>query len=135
MWKFEAGGHEWKIPRLTNGDILDIQDDTEIHIYKLAESGGDLFALLLEPFRFGAVLWSICKKQAAERGIDERGFARLLTSDVTEKAGELLCEAIVDFFPRAKAAASMKADLRGTLAKLDDKLIAHSKNLSGVSVA
>lgn len=130
-----ANGHEWKIPRLTVGIIQDIQDACGINVYDAAEKGGELVALLVSPFRIAGILWVLCESQAKDRGVDERAFARGLTGEAIEQAGEGLVEAVMDFFPRAKVSTTMKAGLRNQMDRLDETLNAHLKSSFGGSSA
>lgn len=133
MQSFQAGGHEWKIPALTVGLVQDVNEATGFNLYAAAEKGGEFIEMLLSPFTIAGVLWTLCEPQAKELKVDERAFARGLTSTAIEAAGEALLEAVLDFFPRAKAATALKASLRNKMDNLDSALIAHLKKQSTAS--
>lgn len=121
----------WKMPRLTNGIVLDIADDTGIHLANLAKDTVKFIELVFQPFEIGAVLYSLLKEQIKTQGIDEREFLRGLSGESLESAGEALMNAVIDFFPRSKVAQQMKASLRAGMVKLDEGIVEKLKNLSG----
>lgn len=124
MFNFKDNkGAEWRIPRLTLGAIKVIEAATGINIYRLAEKKGELLGMVFDPFQFGAVLWCLCEEQAKTRNVSPDDFAFLFDATAMESAGEAFLEAITDFFPRAKVSQGMRANLRKSLANVDDALL------------
>ena len=55
------------------------------------------------------VLWCICRPQAAQYGLDAQAFAGALGGPTLGQAADALFEALADFSPRPKLAASLRA--------------------------
>jgi hypothetical protein len=87
-------------------------------------------SLAADPCLLVNVLWLLCKKQAAEAGVDEPQFASGLTGDAIDQATAAMLAGIADFFPPAKRALILaviaknnkmrEMGMAKALAKIDD---------------
>jgi len=109
MATFRAGEREWLLtidaPRIAEvrqecGIDLGARDCTQFDV------------LSQDACKTADVLWVLCRKQADGYSMTREAFQGLLVSDTGEQAGNVLFEAIIDFFPSRQ-----RSLLRDMLAK------------------
>ena len=90
-----------------------------------AENGeSPLERLAGDPVLLVDVLYSLCRKQAEKRGVDDEAFGTAIAGDSVAAAADALMEAIVDFFPNPRRKLLMKAltEARETQRKAEEAL-------------
>lgn len=83
-----------------------VRDELNLNLVEIF-SGDLLDRLAGDPLLLGELLWLLCAKQAAERGIEPEQFGEL-AGDAIEDATRALEVALADFFPTRKRSALMK---------------------------
>jgi hypothetical protein len=124
-------GTEWRL-NLTLGDLRRARDLAGVDLNAAIKSDAALSDLLFsDPESLCKVLWVLCEKQAADRGLAPEGFAEVFDGPTVERAAVALAEAVIDFFPRSKIGAAMKANLRANLDRVDARVVATISTPSG----
>lgn len=106
----DSNGLEW----LVGFTVYDARRCKQVLGLDLLDSPKDAVKLAGDVGLAVDVLWLVCERQAAERGITDEAFGRSLAGDAIEAAIKVLLEAVADFFPQGQ-----RAILRGLLAKHD----------------
>jgi hypothetical protein len=135
----DSKGGEWKIPSLTLGHCFDVKERAGFDFLdsrgksddESTTKAGELLAKLYHPRDLGMVLWTLLESQAMEQELDERAFAYLFDDEASERARMAIIGAIVDFIHPRRLATTIKADLPGRMAMMEDALIAAWKSTSG----
>jgi hypothetical protein len=95
----DTAGREWPIA-LNVGTAKRVQIETGINLYRLLEGEfSGLAELLADPIKLAGVVWALVKPDALTRGVSAETFLESLSGEVLERAGELLIDGILDFFP------------------------------------
>lgn len=101
----DSQGRAWNLA-ITIGSARRVKEATAVDLGKVSD--GKLFIELgLDPFKFAAVLYSLCEKQAETRNVEPEEFAESLNGDAIDSAMQALIEAIV-LFCRAPVRGAMR---------------------------
>lgn len=116
----DLNGRTWTVA-ITVGDLRAVRTATGVELARLAEQQcGPLAELIGEPVRFVAVLWELCRGQAA--GGTEEQFFRALAGDSLDAAVDAFVEAFASFSPsrlrRLIRLVKQKADAAADLGEL-----------------
>lgn len=80
-----------------------------IDLYKLLEDGcKPLAALISDPVQLCDVLFVLCKDQAEKEQVSDEDFGRRMGGDSLLAGANAFYEELIDFFPEARARASMR---------------------------
>ena len=121
--KFKDGkGREWNL-QINAGHIVG-KKFQEIGWDFERETKSGNYESLLDPFKFCAILWVVCEKQADEKKVDPVDFAEGLTGDIITQAQEALLAAVLDFTQRSKISESAKLKLPTIFGQIDNKAVA-----------
>lgn len=122
-------GQKWMLD-LTVGSAKRVKaacDVDLINIVNFDESSNapsTLEVLVNDPCLLVQVLYTLCEKQIAERGIDGEGFAELFSGETVEKAIDALIEEIINFTPpmRRKMLSKIYQTSQNLMGKMADDL-------------
>jgi hypothetical protein len=107
-----------RVRGLVNVDLYTLVDD------KLKPLG----KLLSDPVQLVDVLYALCKDEAEKKNISDEDFGRALAGDAITHAADAFIEELVDFFPEARARASLTKVLnKGRTVR--DRLLDHAEKL------
>jgi regulator of extracellular matrix RemA (YlzA/DUF370 family) len=70
----------------------------------------------------------LCKDQADKQSITDEDFGRALSGDVITQAADAFVEELIDFFPDARARASLRKAIEAGKA-VRDKVISHAERI------
>jgi len=80
-----------------------------VDLYKLVDDGFQPLAdLIADPVRLCDVLYCLCKDEADAKQISDEDFGRSLAGDAITLAADAFVEELIDFFPEARARASLR---------------------------
>lgn len=100
-----------------------------IDLYKLVDDGfKPLAALVADPVQLADVLYCLCKDEADAKQITDEDFGRALAGDAITLAADAFVEELIDFFPDARARASLTKVLAAGR-KVRDKLLVHAETV------
>lgn len=114
----DKDGTAWSVA-LTVGDLEDCKEAGADLRPVLRDETKLINLLFHEPDTLVRVMWVLCHRQAEADGVEPEQFARLFDGPTLERASVALVEAVIDFFPRSKVAATLRANLHKLLAKMD----------------
>ncbi|MFQ3588526.1 MAG: hypothetical protein SNJ74_11425 [Fimbriimonadaceae bacterium] len=98
-----------------------------IDLYKLIDEGfKPLGALVSDPVQLADVLYCLCKDEADAKQVTDEDFGRALAGDAITLAADAFVEELIDFFPDARARASLTKVLSAGR-KVRDKLLDHAE--------
>ncbi|MBX3399546.1 MAG: hypothetical protein KF873_12455 [Gemmataceae bacterium] len=98
-----------------------------VDLYKLIDDGfKPLAALVGDPVQLADVLYCLCKDEADAKSISDEDFGRALAGDAITLAADAFVEELIDFFPDARARASLTKVLAAGR-KVRDKLMDHAE--------
>ena len=101
----------------------------EIDLYALVDDGfKSLSKLVSDPVTLADVLYCLCKDQADKQSISDEDFGRALSGDVITQAADAFVEELIDFFPDARARASLRKAIEAGKA-VRDKVISHAEKI------
>lgn len=90
--------------------IKRVRSELDIDLSKaLEENFTGLTAILADPVQLVEVLFVLCREQAQAAGISDEDFGKSMGGDCLLTGGEAFVEALIDFFPHARARASLTA--------------------------
>lgn len=126
----DKDGNEWRIPSLSVGLVTRLREEAEFVIgdwkgktQAEAQAGAsELMMSLYDPFVLGKVLWVLLESQAETKGISPKDFALCFDSDQYTTARMAIVETLADFRLPPTVAATVKANLPGELANLENAL-------------
>ncbi len=84
--------------------------------------------LVSDPVTLADVLYCLCKDQADKQSITDEDFGRALAGDVITLAADAFVEELIDFFPDARARASLRKAIEAGKA-VRDKVINHAEKI------
>lgn len=117
----DCEGRTWKL-RLTHGLAVEIKKATGVELGD--EKNGEWVALLFgERGTLVSVLWCLCEKQAAEKGLTPEGFAYGFDGATLEAAGNALGVCVADFFPRSRISQALRSRWAEILQAGEEKAI------------
>ncbi|MFM7927420.1 MAG: hypothetical protein ACKO9Q_06865, partial [Pirellula sp.] len=87
-----------------------------------------LSKLVSDPVTLADVLYCLCKDQADKQSITDEDFGRALSGDVITQAADAFVEELIDFFPDARARASLRKVIE-TGKAVRDKVVAHAEKV------
>lgn len=100
-----------------------------IDLYKLIDDGfKPLGALVADPVQLADVLYCLCKDEADAKSVSDEDFGRALAGDAITLAADAFVEELIDFFPDARARASLTKVLAAGR-KVRDRLLVHAETV------
>ncbi len=99
-------GRDWRVrvdvTTIRNVREIKTADGEIIDLGSLARVADTFIKMADDPCLLANVLYVLCEKQAAELGVSDEDFGRLMAGDVIEHAATAMEEAVTDFFPQQK---------------------------------
>ena len=100
-----------------------------IDLYALVDDGfKSLSKLVSDPVSLADVLYCLCKDQADKQSISDEDFGRALAGDVITNAADAFIEDLIDFFPDARARASLRKVIEAGKA-VRDRVVSHAERI------
>jgi hypothetical protein len=100
-----------------------------IDLYALVDDGfKSLSKLVSDPVTLADVLYCLCKYQAERQSITDEDFGRALAGDVITQAADAFVEELIDFFPDARARASLRKAIEAGKA-VREKVLNHAEKI------
>ena len=100
-----------------------------IDLYSLVDDRfKSLSKLVSDPVTLADVLYCLCKDQADKQSITDEDFGRALAGDAITQAADAFVEELIDFFPDARARASLRKVIQAGKA-VRDKVVAHAEKV------
>ena len=100
-----------------------------VDLYKLIDDGfKPLAALVSDPVQLADVLYCLCKDEADAKQVSDEDFGRALAGDAILLAADAFVEELIDFFPGARARASLTKVLAAGR-KVRDKILDHAETV------
>jgi hypothetical protein len=100
-----------------------------IDLYSLVDDGfKSLSKLVSDPVTLADVLYCLCKDQADKQSITDEDFGRALAGDAITQAADAFVEELIDFFPDARARASLRKAIEAGKT-VRDKVLNHAERI------
>ena len=100
-----------------------------IDLYALVDDGfKSLSKLVADPVSLADVLYCLCKDQADKQSISDEDFGRALAGDAITQAADAFVEELIDFFPDARARASLRKAIEAGKT-VRDKVLSHAEKI------
>jgi len=100
-----------------------------IDLYALVDDGfKSLSKLVSDPVTLADVLYCLCKDQAEKQSISDEDFGRALAGDAITQAADAFVEELIDFFPDARARASLRKAIEAGKT-VRDKVLSHAESI------
>ena len=100
-----------------------------IDLYALVDDGfRSLSKLVADPVTLADVLYCLCKDQADKQSISDEDFGRALAGDAITQAADAFVEELIDFFPDARARASLRKAIEAGKT-VRDKVLSHAEKI------
>jgi len=100
-----------------------------IDLYALVDDGfKSLSKLVSDPVTLADVLYCLCKDQAEKQSISDEDFGRALAGDAITQAADAFVEELIDFFPDARARASLRKAIEAGKT-VRDKVLSHAEKI------
>jgi hypothetical protein len=100
-----------------------------IDLYALVDDGfKSLSKLVSDPVNLADVLYCLCKDQADKQSISDEDFGRALAGDAITQAADAFVEELIDFFPDARARASLRKAIEAGKT-VRDKVLSHAEKI------
>ena len=100
-----------------------------IDLYALVDDGfKSLSKLVSDPVTLADVLYCLCKDQADKQSISDEDFGRALAGDAITQAADAFVEELIDFFPDARARASLRKAIEAGKT-VRDKFLSHAEKI------
>ena len=100
-----------------------------IDLYALVDDGfKSLSKLVSDPVTLADVLYCLCKDQAEKQSISDEEFGRALAGDAITQAADAFVEELIDFFPDARARASLRKAIEAGKT-VRDKVLSHAERI------
>jgi len=100
-----------------------------IDLYALVDDGfKSLAKLVSDPVSLADVLYCLCKDQAEKQSISDEDFGRALAGDAITQAADAFVEELIDFFPDARARASLRKAIEAGKT-VRDKVLSHAERI------
>jgi hypothetical protein len=100
-----------------------------IDLYSLVDDGfKSLSKLVSDPVTLADVLYCLCKDQADKQSITDEDFGRALAGDAITQAADAFVEELIDFFPDARARASLRKAIEAGKT-VRDKVLSHAERI------
>jgi len=121
-------GRVWTI-QINVSAVKRVRGLVGVDLYKLVEDGFDPLAkLVADPVTLADVLFCLVKDEADAKQISDEDFGRGLAGDSITQAADAFVEELIDFFPDARARASLRRVIEaGKIVK--QKLLTHAESL------
>ena len=98
-------------------------------LYALVDDGfKSLSKLVSDPVTLADVLYCLCKDQAEKQSISDEDFGRALAGDAITQAADAFVEELIDFFPDARARASLRKAIEAGKT-VRDKVLSHAEKI------
>jgi len=100
-----------------------------VDLYALVDDGfKSLSKLVSDPVTLADVLYCLCNDQAEKQSISDEEFGRALAGDAITLAADAFVEELIDFFPDARARASLRKAIEAGKA-VRDKVLNHAEKI------
>ena len=100
-----------------------------IDLYSLVDDGfKSLSKLVSDPVTLADVLYCLCRDQAEKQSISDEDFGRSLAGDAITQAADAFVEELIDFFPDARARASLRKAIEAGKT-VRDKVLSHAEKI------
>jgi hypothetical protein len=100
-----------------------------IDLYALVDDGfKSLSKIVSDPVTLADVLYCLCKDQADKQSISDEDFGRALAGDAITQAADAFVEELIDFFPDARARASLRKAIEAGKT-VRDKVLSHAEKI------
>jgi hypothetical protein len=100
-----------------------------VDLYALVDDGfKSLSKIVSDPVMLADVLYCLCKDQAERQSITDEEFGRALAGDAITLAADAFVEELIDFFPDARARASLRKAIEAGKA-VRDKVLNHAERI------
>ena len=100
-----------------------------IDLYALVDDGfKSLSKLVADPVSLADVLYCLCKDLADKQSISDEDFGRALAGDAITQAADAFVEELIDFFPDARARASLRKAIEAGKT-VRDKVLSHAEKI------
>jgi hypothetical protein len=124
----DNAGRTWTIT-INVAAVKRVRGLVNVDLYKLVDDGfKPLAALISDPVQLADVLYCLCKEEADGKQITDEDFGRALGGDAITLAAEAFVEELIDFFPDARARASLRKVVSAGR-KVRDRLLDHAETL------
>jgi len=124
----DNAGRTWTV-QVNVSAVKRVRGLVGIDLYKLVDDGFQaLGKLVSDPVQLADVLFCLVKEEAEAKQITDEEFGRGLAGDAITLAADAFVEELIDFFPDARARASLrKAIEAGKVVR--DKVISHAEKI------
>ena len=120
--------HTWEVT-INVAAVKRIRGLLGIDLYALVDDGfKSLSKLVSDPVTLADVLYCLCKDQAERQSITDEDFGRALAGDVITQAADAFVEELIDFFPDARARASLRKAIEAGKA-VREKVLNHAEKI------
>ena len=101
----------------------------DIDLYAVINDGiKGLAAIVSDPVKLADVLYVLCQEEADKRQVSDEDFGRSLAGDAIFRAADAFVEAVIDFFPDARARATLtKVVEKGRVVR--ERLLDHAEQV------
>jgi hypothetical protein len=124
----DNAGRTWTIA-INVAAIKRVRGLLGVDLFKLVDDGFQpLSRLVSDPVQLADVLYCLCKGEADAKGISDEDFGRALAGDAITLAADAFVEELVDFFPDARARASLKKVIDAGK-QMREKLLDHAETV------
>jgi hypothetical protein len=122
MQTFTAAGQTWRL-RITTLAAIKLKA-AGIECGQIFTPAGlsDLGKSLDDPTTFGPLLWALIADQAQANNVTQAAFYEDLAGDTLDGAQAAFVEALIDFFPNAKAREAIRHAFRAKIAQQAEHL-------------
>jgi hypothetical protein len=104
----DNAGRTWTVA-INVAAIKRVRGLLDVDLYRLVDDGFQpLSKLVSDPVQLADVLYCLCKDEADAKEISDEDFGRALAGDAITLAADAFVEELIDFFPDARARASLK---------------------------
>jgi hypothetical protein len=124
----DNAGRTWTVV-INVAAVKRVRGLVNIDLYKLIDDGfKPLGALVSDPVQLADVLYCLCKDEADAKSVSDEDFGRALAGDAITLAADAFVEELIDFFPDARARASLTKVLAAGR-KVRDRLLDHAETV------
>lgn len=124
----DNAGRTWTVA-INVAAVKRVRGLVHIDLYKLIDDGfKPLAALVADPVQLADVLYCLCQDEADAKNVSDEDFGRALAGDAITLAADAFVEELIDFFPDARARASLTKVLAAGR-KVRDRLLDHAETV------
>lgn len=104
----DSSGRSWTVA-INVATVKRVRALVSVDLYAvLDDNAKPLGELLADPVKFVDVLYVVCKPEADATGVTDEAFGTSLGGDALLEAADTFVEALVDFFPQARAREALR---------------------------